>query len=143
MRSATLFSDKRREISVDRETVGPRHDPYGRETLTVRDKWDNKSYQFVSCGLAGYSVVTVFGDFCAAKQEFGENGTAAMAEFANLTGYPPISWQRFAQEAKMRGCTEGGRHMLDSVSGFPGETLYQCVKCKRIMASSMNFEAIE
>lgn len=44
------------EVIVANQTVGPRHDPYSREVVTVTDPRTGRYVEWVMCGLAGNSV---------------------------------------------------------------------------------------
>jgi hypothetical protein len=142
MRTHTLLSDANWYIGEEHQTVGPRHDPYGRDWFVVEDKRRKRTTKFMSCGLAGYAIHRQHGTRTLKAKEYGEDRKAADAAFAKLTGYSKSQWERIAARA-LAVCPKGRRHVPEHMSGYPGESFCICRKCDKTLSSSMNYSAIE
>jgi hypothetical protein len=86
MPSESIQLTGRRLIKTD-QTIGPRHDPYGRTTLTMKDHEGNITWELILCGLAGCIFKTkdmVISDFAG--------GHLFNAVVESITGYDPRFW---------------------------------------------------
>lgn len=84
-------------------TVGPRHDPYSRDTFTMLDKKGKLTWELVACALAGDIFKTAKGFkieyHCNGNKE---DGNAFDAYVEKHTGFPASFWQHKIWEYKER-----------------------------------------
>ena len=78
-------------VSVQNKTVGPKHDPYARQVLTVRRL--GHEFEFTSCGLCGYTYKkdgeVICGEGC------GDKGRVVEERFMEDTGAYPDQWMEW------------------------------------------------
>lgn len=79
---------KRRMVRLRSETVGPKHDPYGRDILTVEQELvdgTNLDVVFYRCGLAGFAIKVNDNP----RTNWSEDGEEAAELFEDLVGCSP------------------------------------------------------
>lgn len=79
------------KLRMESRTVGPLHDPYGRETLIVERL--GHRFELESCGLAGHTY-RYDGELVIAN-DYGE---AAISMFTDESGAAPEQWQKWYYE---------------------------------------------
>jgi len=88
-------------------TVGPRHDPYSRDTVEVRLR--DRTYTIVSCGLAGEYLILPSGEeIHLLESPFSDNATIRRnrenyeAEVIRHTGFDSRFWMEQLWEKRDR-----------------------------------------
>jgi hypothetical protein len=116
-----------RPVQISYGSEGPRHDPYSFQELRVGGVVLHNGDLLVWCKVDGQLV--------------GE-GEHARDAFIRAVGVTPESIERALRRLSSR-CRKCGCRELDEAAGFPGETLYICVRCGAIVATELNLAAIE
>lgn len=111
-------------------TEGPRHDPYGFRELTFSALGSDPVVTVkLHLGLGEWVEVREFGRLFD-RVEFRDGG--AQEHWESLVGYKVDQFLRWERHIK-QNCPKGGRHHLSEAAGYPGETLYVCEKCRRVV----------
>lgn len=151
----------KRMLSRSTGTEGPSSDPYGFTEWTMHLTVDGNDIDVIlHCGLRQFLAVEspkgtkVKLDAYESKgrkafpgypEEMWKNGERLVLDwFEKLTGlenhkidkiYNRLSWPDKCPDCK-------SSKYVNAVSGFPGETLLYCEKCKKIIGSHSNISAI-
>lgn len=127
------------KITIRYGNEGPTHDPYSYTELRVER-------EAVVCvghfgGIKCYVDVTKNGETNRANdREFSVGYLEEL--FRAVTGGYPHEWEHWLTKARSK-CRNCGFKVLDAVNGYPGETLYQCRKCREVSFSVFNIRAVE
>lgn len=106
-------------------TEGPRHDPYSYiEYIVTRDGKTTMLH-------AGLGEYVTRDDGKVIHDTYGTGHARSI--FAELTGLTTTQFERAYDRIRSR-CSCGNRH-LDATRGYPGETLYVCRRCNRVVSS--------
>jgi len=119
-------------VDIRTGTEGPRHDPYGYEELTVTSERCGTVtlHEGLGCWLRVNGACANEGDHdrCVALFEHVCGITAKAARRA---------YERLRNRCQNCGCTD-----QRALSGYPGETLYLCVRCDAVVHVDFNEAAI-
>lgn len=118
-------------IDITHGTEGPHYDPYSYTEVTV---WRLGHVWTLHSGLGVW------------MQKDGTHIEGAEKDLYELfekeTGANPHQWEHWYYDRRHR-CPQCGTRNLTSESGYPGETITCCPKCKIIVYSDVNWSAIE
>lgn len=128
-------------ITIDRGSEGPRHDPYLWTEITVaRTSPRFTGKVTLHTGLAEWVAI----DGAPQPVEAFACGSAEEL-FTRLAGVTPAramgAYVEY-RERRLRFHPCGSRH-IDSVSGYPGETLMVCRRCGTVLGGSFDRSAVE
>lgn len=131
-------------ISIRHGTEGPVYDPYGYGEITIT--LTNDKVIVYHCGLAEWCLVYYHGK----REKYhsylynGETDDKAAAVFEKETGLTPIQAERYYNRLHHpKKCRKCGSRQRISQRGHPGETLWCCSKCERVVSVDMNWSVIE
>jgi len=132
----TLLSHPKLHATITTGREGPHFDPYGYTEFCITT---DKDKILLHEGLGIFAIVN--GEKIEARNEDYENSYWLDSILKEHTGYTTHQILRFSRKMKSK-CPEGGTHETISVSGYPGETLYKCVKCNKIVDGSFDISAV-
>lgn len=114
------------KIAIKRGSIGPRHDPYGWETVAVTRHEE---------------TTTFYSDGLGRTKLNGEEDPHAELHFAERTGMTVEQAIAYRMEYESRCPMCGGKRFTE-VSGYPGETLHVCVRCDKIAHTLQDWEYV-
>lgn len=122
----------RRQIEVRQGSEGPSYDPYGFIEIVCHLTIDQKKCRVVNhSGLGNWLEVN--GE--RIDTEFPEEA------FELIVGMSPKAVAA-AHSRRQHRCPKCCSRQIESAEGYPGETLYICVKCGTIIGCDFSLSAI-
>jgi hypothetical protein len=118
-------------VSLKNGSEGPAHDPYGYREWIVKKN--------------GHKIVGHFGLACWVKVDGRRvaDDESSQQVFEREVGVSLSSLERAYERLHNPGrCTSCGGKELDTVDGFPGETLVTCARCGEVVSCDFDESAI-
>lgn len=134
----TLLSHPRLKATIFDGVEGPRHDPYGFTEWRIKTPQHEVMFHE---GLAVY-IMLDGNRLDATGKTYDKPRGWCEAWFLATVGVTIAQVERWYRNKVVR-CRMGGHHDLFSWDGYPGETLYECRKCHKIVTSTFDRSAVE
>lgn len=144
MRQHCILSQPNLAIFQRSGTEGPRHDPYGWEEFEVHRNGNEVMYR-----AGGLGYVRLYLNGLCAFELYDRDGpvSSTVDKFFELhTGHSRREWEEATERLmahRMSKCSECGSKHFKAERGYPGETFTVCADCGHVVASDMNYSAIE